>query len=101
MVPADHIVAVYQGGGLCDLENLRTLCVICHQVRSPNPIRVRNAWCSCFSCVRQCMAARLTVLKLRIYGQSVVKCSSEGLAVEVMAATSQPLCYVWSKGCRT
>ncbi len=29
---ADHIVAVYQGGGLCDLENLRTLCVICHQV---------------------------------------------------------------------
>ncbi|KAK9812930.1 hypothetical protein WJX72_005929 [[Myrmecia] bisecta] len=28
---ADHIVAVYQGGGLCDLENLRTLCVICHQ----------------------------------------------------------------------
>lgn len=31
---ADHIVAVYQGGGLCDLENLRTLCVICHQVSS-------------------------------------------------------------------
>ncbi len=31
---ADHIVAVYQGGGLCDLENLRTLCVICHQVKS-------------------------------------------------------------------
>ncbi len=31
---ADHIVAVYQGGGLCDLENLRTLCVICHQVNS-------------------------------------------------------------------
>ena len=27
---ADHIVAVYEGGGLCDLENLRTLCVCCH-----------------------------------------------------------------------
>lgn len=27
---ADHIRAVYQGGGLCDLENLRTLCVACH-----------------------------------------------------------------------
>ena len=29
---ADHIVAVYQGGGLCDLDNLRTLCVVCHAV---------------------------------------------------------------------
>ncbi|GAQ80647.1 hypothetical protein KFL_000580410 [Klebsormidium nitens] len=27
---ADHIVAVYEGGGECDLENLRTLCVPCH-----------------------------------------------------------------------
>ncbi|GAQ80637.1 SNF2 domain containing protein [Klebsormidium nitens] len=27
---ADHIVAVYEGGGECDLKNLRTLCVPCH-----------------------------------------------------------------------
>nr|KYP55768.1 Zinc finger Ran-binding domain-containing protein 3 [Cajanus cajan] len=27
---ADHIVPVYQGGGECKLENLRTLCVACH-----------------------------------------------------------------------
>eukprot|EP00201_Polytomella_parva_P015672 CAMPEP_0175059896 /NCGR_PEP_ID=MMETSP0052_2-20121109/12690_1 /TAXON_ID=51329 ORGANISM="Polytomella parva, Strain SAG 63-3" /NCGR_SAMPLE_ID=MMETSP0052_2 /ASSEMBLY_ACC=CAM_ASM_000194 /LENGTH=183 /DNA_ID=CAMNT_0016325503 /DNA_START=118 /DNA_END=665 /DNA_ORIENTATION=+ len=27
---ADHIVPVYQGGGACALDNLRTLCVACH-----------------------------------------------------------------------
>lgn len=27
---ADHITAVYEGGGECGLENLRTLCVVCH-----------------------------------------------------------------------
>ncbi|KAF0907158.1 hypothetical protein E2562_015680 [Oryza meyeriana var. granulata] len=27
---ADHIVPVYKGGGECTLENLRTLCVACH-----------------------------------------------------------------------
>lgn len=27
---ADHIVAVAQGGGECDEDNLRTLCVLCH-----------------------------------------------------------------------
>ncbi|KAH1126757.1 hypothetical protein AAZX31_06G189900 [Glycine max] len=27
---ADHIVPVYDGGGECKLENLRTLCVACH-----------------------------------------------------------------------
>ncbi len=29
---ADHIVPVAEGGGECDLENLRTLCVHCHRV---------------------------------------------------------------------
>lgn len=29
---ADHIVPVYKGGGLCDLDNFRTLCTVCHQV---------------------------------------------------------------------
>ena len=28
---ADHIVPVAEGGGECDLANLRTLCVWCHQ----------------------------------------------------------------------
>lgn len=27
---ADHIIPVYKGGGLCSLENFRTLCVLCH-----------------------------------------------------------------------
>ncbi|XP_057443109.1 uncharacterized protein LOC130734619 isoform X2 [Lotus japonicus] len=27
---ADHIIPVYQGGGECKLENMRTLCVACH-----------------------------------------------------------------------
>eukprot|EP00752_Nemacystus_decipiens_P010050 g8960.t1 len=27
---ADHVTAVYQGGGECGVENLRTLCVLCH-----------------------------------------------------------------------
>jgi 5-methylcytosine-specific restriction protein A len=29
---ADHIVPVIEGGGECDLDNLRTLCVHCHRV---------------------------------------------------------------------
>ena len=28
---ADHIVPVAEGGGECDLENIRTLCLICHR----------------------------------------------------------------------
>ena len=28
---ADHIVPVAEGGGECDLSNLRTLCLWCHQ----------------------------------------------------------------------
>ncbi|MDP9039299.1 MAG: HNH endonuclease [Acidobacteriota bacterium] len=28
---ADHIVPVAEGGGQCDLDNLRTLCVVCHR----------------------------------------------------------------------
>jgi len=28
---ADHIVPVAEGGGECDLSNLRTLCIWCHQ----------------------------------------------------------------------
>lgn len=28
---ADHIVAVVEGGGECDLSNIRTLCIRCHK----------------------------------------------------------------------
>lgn len=28
---ADHIVPVAEGGGQCDLSNMRTLCVLCHR----------------------------------------------------------------------
>jgi 5-methylcytosine-specific restriction endonuclease McrA len=28
---ADHILPVAEGGGECDLANLRTLCLICHR----------------------------------------------------------------------
>ncbi|MGH9614454.1 MAG: HNH endonuclease [Bryobacteraceae bacterium] len=28
---ADHIVPVAEGGGECDLENIRTLCLLCHR----------------------------------------------------------------------
>lgn len=28
---ADHIVPVAEGGGQCDLENIRTLCLLCHR----------------------------------------------------------------------
>jgi 5-methylcytosine-specific restriction protein A len=28
---ADHILAVVEGGGECDLENIRTLCLLCHR----------------------------------------------------------------------
>ena len=28
---ADHIVAVAEGGGQCDLDNIRTLCLLCHR----------------------------------------------------------------------
>ncbi len=28
---ADHIIPVVEGGGACDLSNIRTLCVLCHR----------------------------------------------------------------------
>jgi 5-methylcytosine-specific restriction protein A len=31
---ADHILPVAEGGGECDLENIRTLCLICHRVQT-------------------------------------------------------------------
>lgn len=28
---ADHVIPVIEGGGECDLDNIRTLCLICHR----------------------------------------------------------------------
>ena len=39
---ADHIVPVVEGGGECDLSNLRTLCLRCHR-RETAALRQRRA----------------------------------------------------------
>ena len=39
---ADHIVPVCQGGGECDLENIRTLCLKCHRAATAELRRARN-----------------------------------------------------------
>jgi 5-methylcytosine-specific restriction enzyme A len=31
---ADHIVPVVEGGGECDLSNMRTLCIRCHRAQT-------------------------------------------------------------------
>lgn len=31
---ADHIVPVVEGGGACELENYRTLCILCHRIET-------------------------------------------------------------------
>lgn len=31
---ADHIVAIADGGGECDLDNVATLCLRCHSIKS-------------------------------------------------------------------
>lgn len=39
----DHIVPVYKGGGECGVENLRTLCVVCHAKVTAEQARERAA----------------------------------------------------------
>jgi 5-methylcytosine-specific restriction protein A len=40
---ADHILPVAEGGGECDLSNLRTLCLKCHRARTAElRARLRN-----------------------------------------------------------
>ena len=39
---ADHIIPVAEGGGACDLSNLRTLCLRCHRVATAE-LRARLA----------------------------------------------------------
>lgn len=44
---ADHIVPVAEGGGQCDLDNLRTLCLPCHrEVTAELRLRLRRAGCT-------------------------------------------------------
>ena len=38
---ADHIVPVVEGGGECDLSNLRTLCLACHRAETAKLARRR------------------------------------------------------------
>jgi len=40
---ADHIVAVVEGGGECDLQNIRTLCLKCHRKRTAELRTKRSA----------------------------------------------------------
>lgn len=41
---ADHIIAVAEGGGQCDLENIRTLCLRCHRaVTQELRLRLRSS----------------------------------------------------------
>ena len=37
----DHIVAVYEGGGECSVENGQTLCVLCHKARTAAQAKAR------------------------------------------------------------
>lgn len=39
---ADHILPVVEGGGECDLDNIRTLCLLCHREATQN-LRRRRA----------------------------------------------------------
>jgi 5-methylcytosine-specific restriction endonuclease McrA len=40
---ADHIVPVVEGGGECDLANIRTLCLICHRKQTEELRQRRKA----------------------------------------------------------
>ncbi len=39
---ADHIIPVKEGGGMCGLENIRTLCIKCHKVVTKNSYKKKN-----------------------------------------------------------
>ena len=38
---ADHINCVKDGGGECGLDNLRTLCIQCHKLRTKNSYKIK------------------------------------------------------------
>ena len=43
---ADHIVPVVEGGGECDLQNIQTLCLKCHRLRTAE-LRKRRQISAC------------------------------------------------------
>ena len=43
---ADHTVAVMKGGGLCGLENIRTLCIACHKGVTKNLLQNKSKDCT-------------------------------------------------------
>uniref|UniRef100_A0A2K6SMC0 Zinc finger RANBP2-type containing 3 n=1 Tax=Saimiri boliviensis boliviensis TaxID=39432 RepID=A0A2K6SMC0_SAIBB len=38
----DHIKPVYRGGGQCSLDNLQTLCTVCHKERTARQVKERS-----------------------------------------------------------
>ncbi|KAI7790915.1 putative DNA annealing helicase and endonuclease ZRANB3 [Triplophysa rosa] len=38
----DHINPVYKGGGQCTMENLQTLCTVCHRMRTAQQAKERG-----------------------------------------------------------
>jgi 5-methylcytosine-specific restriction endonuclease McrA len=41
---ADHVIPVTEGGGECELSNMRTLCLKCHRLRTAELLkRLRKA----------------------------------------------------------
>ena len=52
---ADHKVAVRDGGGECGLDNLTTLCVLCHQQRHKDD---HKRWAEENRCAKQTRVCR-------------------------------------------
>ena len=51
---ADHIVPVAEGGGECDLDNMRTLCLKCHRAATAESIRRVRQSKACATGPRRC-----------------------------------------------
>jgi 5-methylcytosine-specific restriction protein A len=52
---ADHVTAVSEGGGECDLENIRTLCLRCHSLAT-RALRERRARSKSQSAIKDAVA---------------------------------------------
>ncbi len=61
---ADHIVPVVEGGGECDLQNIRTLCLKCHRAATAELRQRRLA--ATRACSRLLMQQRLQITHNRL-----------------------------------